>query len=1217
MTIHARPRNGAKTRRPWRAALNLLTVLVLTLLSGIIAVPAAQAAEYPTGEWGTWNGASTHWGNIRVDGRYGYCVDPGITPPGSLNDATATRACGQTINGTPDRTAQLAYLLARYEKTTDTKVAASVSQFARAEYHSGIPVTHQGVYDGLVAEANRNSGPRAARVEVDADGLKVWYGLVRAGETDRASAHYADGFAATLRITTPNATFMDGSQTLTVTTGTAAKSAALKPRHPLIADEPVTVEMTVADVPQPCYLLHVQGSTQRIATPLRTTVTGQDTGRPTETRWEPKVSSEIAATVVAKGATTITDKVRAEAVSGQWPVKEWADAIQTQPKTYFPFTAAGAVVRSTMPPSPSATLPQGATVVGSPVKATLPGPGVWATANVPIPDTGSGHYAVRWCLDAADQGANAKYLPKSGPFCDNYFSATERFLVPMSLAISSELPDQHRAKGEAPDDTITISLPNQKDSWMSKADGKPATLVVKGTFYAGSASSFTIQDSPHADATALGTATVNVTLPTSGRDPVTVPAPAGFTVRTSQYGTWVWRISRADQAADVAVLFDNDPVDKFGQTLETHVTQMELTINSEVADPTIPEPKGDAIAEVCDAVWVEHTTDGDLWLNQWGTDKPVEVLVGGKLYHSAVPGAQTLSPNSGIPVVDEYSLTFTAAGRDHAQTVCYEVGYGDYGAYGFTYSIDLTAQPEATRDYLAKGTATPLWLPVETTMVRRVPVIYTAAVQWSATNQGVEEVFFTDEIWQIDWPDGSDDTDAHGAVGHGDWNGYGEWAADGQTVTVDLWRVGGEVTPESCTADNPNARLVATNTATPAWNTWGASQKVSGSKFKAEGDDATYTFVVTWPGDARTEPYRSVCGEQSETITLVYEAPSFITQLVTDRKGASVETARARETAVEVAAGAKLTDLLHVWFPGEGRQTDLTGWTVAWDTYWQPIDDDHPEPRIIADTSGALVYGGATCTPETLLASGGDPVPVNGPGTVASGEFTMPDEPGLLYVAETVTNKTGEVVRRGTCGVVGETAILKPPPPPEPEPKITTLAPAHADLGEKITDEASLTGPYPKGTTVEFWYQFTDYVNPGAARDELRCETPDPDNMEDAVKIGQVILNHDIAVGALVKLTSPEFTIDKEGCTWIKETAWSLGDGPSRTVLAEGYFGAANERTMWRAKPAGPKVETGGTLPETGSNIPTPALIAAALATATGIGLIVWATRIRRRRSAE
>ncbi|MDR0626695.1 MAG: hypothetical protein LBG11_05460 [Bifidobacteriaceae bacterium] len=109
----------------------------------------------------------------------------------------------------------------------------------------------------------------------------------------------------------------------------------------------------------------------------------------------------------------------------------------------------------------------------------------------------------------------------------------------MTLAIASKLPDQYRANGQAPDDTITISLGNPEDQWIALPSGKPAIVRVDGVYYAGSASSFTISDQQPADAKALGTATVDVTLPTSGREPVTVPAPAGFTVPTSQYGTWV------------------------------------------------------------------------------------------------------------------------------------------------------------------------------------------------------------------------------------------------------------------------------------------------------------------------------------------------------------------------------------------------------------------------------------------------------------------------------------------------------------------------------------------------------------------------------------------------------------------------------------------------------------------------------------------------------
>jgi LPXTG-motif cell wall-anchored protein len=729
-------------------------------------------------------------------------------------------------------------------------------------------------------------------------------------------------------------------------------------------------------------------------------------------------------------------------------------------------------------------------------------------------------------------------------------------------------------------------------------------------FYAGSASSFTISDQPPADAKPLGAATVEVTLPTSGREPVTVAAPAGFQVPSSQYGTWVWRIDRDRQTPDTAALFDNDPADKFGQRLETHVTQMDLAIQSQVAEVSVTEPKGDGTVQVCDTVWVEHGAPDDLWLNQWGTDKPVEVNVGGRLYHSAVPGPQTSSIDPDLPVVDEYELVFTAAGREHAQQVCHTVRYGEYGAYGFVWGIELSKQPPTTKDYLARDVTTPLWLPVETTMVKRAPVIHTAATMWQATNDGIEQVFLADEIWQIDWPDAPVDSNMAGAVGHASWPGYGPWEPDAKTITTELWRVEGEVTPESCSADNPAAKLIAVNEATPALNTWGASQKVSGSKFKAEGGDATYAFVISYPGDARTEAYKSICGEKSETITLTRQTPNFITQLLVpaDLKGASAETAEARDQAVEVEPGTELVDVLHVSFQDAGqRQTDMGGWQAAWDTYFLPTADDGEPLPIIDGEDGQKTYEGAACTPETLLTSSGDPLPVEKEGAYLSPAFAVPDEPGMVFAVETVTDAQGQVVRRGTCGVVSESAIVLPPTE-EPEPRITTNAPEHANLGEKVKDEAILTGPFPEGTQVEFWYQHTPYTNPDAALDELKCDPPDPASMEAAVKIGVTILDHDIVEGVTEKLYSPEFTSDKAGCTWIKEIAWAPDEGPNRTVLAEGRFDTLSERTMWRQPPTPP-----GDLPRTGADMGRWVGLAAALL-AGGVGLVAIS---RRRRSVD
>ncbi|MCL2489173.1 MAG: hypothetical protein FWF36_00360 [Propionibacteriaceae bacterium] len=1203
----------------------MLTALAVGLGSLLAVTAPAQAATatYPTYEPGTWNGMSTHWGNIEIGGRYGFCVDPGIPAPDNLDDADATKICGTTdASGTPDIVAQMAYLIARYDHTTDTQIAASVSQFSRTQYHDNIPVSHPDVYSNLVAEAKRNGGPHDALVQVDADNLTVWYGLVRPGETDRTTAHFADGFTATLTITTPNATFAGGSQTVTVTTGTAAKSVALVPRHALIADEQVTVTISIGDVPQSCYLLHDSGNDQqRVATGLTTSVTGSGTGKATETKWTPQVTTQIGSTVVAPGAKSVSDKVKADAINGtQWPVSVWADAIQTQPKTYFPLVASGQIAKSTMPPAPSASLPAGATVLpGDPTLVTLSGPGVYSTSDVPLPaDPGSGHYSIRWCLDPAYQGANAKYLPKGGPTCDQWFATDERFTMPMRINVASSLPDQYRAKGQAPDDTITLTLPDSADQWISTTDGKPAVVTVDGTYYAGSASSFVVSDTVPADAKALGTASVNVTLPTSGRDPVTVAAPAGFTVPTSQYGVWVWRVDVDHQSDAVKPLIAASVADKFGQQLETHVTQMDLTVQSQVTDETITEPTGKATAQVCDAVWVEPTSPTDLWLNQWGTDKPVEVSVDGAVYHSAVPGAQTI-PTGDVPAVDQYTLTFTASGKDHAQTVCHQVGYGDYGAYGFQYTIDPVQQPAATKDYLTNKVTTPLWLPVETTMVKRTPVIRTAATTWDTTNNGVTETFFQDDIWQIDWPDNPTDTDMYGAIGHANWAGYGPWDGDGKTVTVNLWRIQGSVTPDSCTADNPNATLVASNSATPAINTWAASQKVSGSKFKASGSDATYTFVVSWPGDARTEPYRSVCGEKSETISIVTAKPDFITQLVApaDADTSTVDTAQTQETGITVQPGGDLVDVLHAWYPGDtARPAPMTELEASWQAYFTPATADSHPAEIVTDASGAKVYSNAVCTPDTLYWQSGQPVAVEQPGTFASPSFTAPDQPGSLFLVETITDTSGSqptVIHRGLCGTIAESAIVPAPPAP-PAPKIATQAPSDANVGAKITDKALLTGPYAKGTVIQWWVQHTDYVDPSMPQDKLQCVKADPEDMTGAVKVGEIILDHDILDGATETIYSPEFTSDQTGCTNIKEIVLTPATGGDQEVIAHGWFGQTNEVTRWHQP--GPAAETGGTvLASTGAgNVIGLAAVGLAL---IGAGVAtMWAVK-RRRSSTE
>lgn len=50
----------------------------------------------------------------------------------------------------------------------------------------------------------------------------------------------------------------------------------------------------------------------------------------------------------------------------------------------------------------------------------------------------------------------------------------------------------------------------------------------------------------------------------------------------------------------------------------------------------------------------------------------------------------------------------------------------------------------------------------------------------------------------------------------------------------------------------------------------------------------------------------------------------------------------------------------------------------------------------------------------------------------------------------------------------------------------------------------------------------------GAARDKLKCDTPDPAKTEGAVKIGVTVLDHNIAEG-VTKMYSLEFVVTEEG----------------------------------------------------------------------------------------
>ncbi|MDR1635430.1 MAG: S8 family serine peptidase [Bifidobacteriaceae bacterium] len=286
---------------------------------------------------------------------------------------------------------------------------------------------------------------------------------------------------------------------------------------------------------------------------------------------------------------------------------------------------------------------------------------------------------------------------------------------PLPLQLSTQVVRPFQAKGQSPDDTVTLSLAEEGAEWRADANGAPANVKVEGTFYGGSKSAFAAQDQAPANAAVLGTASVDVTLPTSGDTPVTVNAAAGFTVPTSQYGTWVWRVDPDSQSAPVRPLIPAGVADKFGQRSQTVVTQMGLTIHSALASGAQARTSGQT-RQLCDVVWLEHGSAGDLWLDRQDGG-PVQVLVDGGLYKASSTGEAVRSVDD-ASVVKQFELTFTATGRDHAQTVCHAVPTGKAATYSFQYRIGLNRQGAADAQYLSQGATTDLWRPEATVVIR-------------------------------------------------------------------------------------------------------------------------------------------------------------------------------------------------------------------------------------------------------------------------------------------------------------------------------------------------------------------------------------------------------------------------------------------------------------------------------------------------------------------
>lgn len=700
------------------------------------------------------------------------------------------------------------------------------------------------------------------------------------------------------------------------------------------------------------------------------------------------------------------------------------------------------------------------------------------TAGGNLVATQSGYY---WWFVYQDKQLQPSPKRIVDSYADDAFVQRELRPSTTEFAITSLVEDRFLNRGQVPTDTVTLT-PNDGSSWMPTPDGAAPVVNLEGVYYGNSDNSnWVLGDSAQPGLTELTTASLTVTLPTSGLEPVTAPVSGESAVTHSTYGYWVWTMEQSNQPAQTQLILSKDQTDKFGQDSETAVTRMRLRVFSErvseYTDPTsgkgtINEPIVGETAPVCDAIWVElEDPTKDQWLNLWGTATPVSVVVDTDLRTNDTPVGVTEPSAVGTlesPIVKSFTNTFTKAGKENQQVICHTV-MGDkdqYGFYNFQSGIDKTKQLPTHTDYINledtyqtdnltwdivtqsyvtaahvtgawgnNGYESSTWLPNETVSVlKRDPKIKTAARLWDTTNTDAgPNTFLVDDVWQTGWPMGPEDTNRTGAVDHAQWGGLNEWAADEKELTVELWEVSSlTFTPGlTCTAPDSNSRLVASFTAggrgaLAAANTYVGHDQVSGNAFKAENDGMAYTFVIKFAGDDRVMPYTSACGEPSETKIFRTDEAGFVTQFAEVGTVTTKETAQAQKQGATITPGTVMVDNLHVWWKDQGdAKPDMSAVTARWEFYFTPLKNQS-EKSIVTNVDGDLVYENMQCIDENLVTKSKESISLRkGPGAYKSPEVTMPEGYGVFGAVEIVEDTTDPAnpieLHRGTCGIVSET----------------------------------------------------------------------------------------------------------------------------------------------------------------------------------------------------
>jgi hypothetical protein len=286
------------------------------------------------------------------------------------------------------------------------------------------------------------------------------------------------------------------------------------------------------------------------------------------------------------------------------------------------------------------------------------------------------------------------------------FRAVGSFQPVVSTQVANAVVDA----GEAVPDRVTFAAA-PGETWI------PGTRVcAAGTFYAPFASEQPAANLVPAGAPVAGTATACVD------GPGTVTAGGDVVAQASGFGTWVWTITKAEQANPD--LITGDYSDGFFTPGETATARLRMDLSSQVAAATRVISKGQSVV---DSFTIAPAGTGDLWLAPEGDPLRVPMVAEISAPVSEA-GLAVESVTQQIRFVADSFGTYTTGteGVPAFESVTAS------GVYSVRLSVDTAALDDRARYWLQESyhAATDgWWAPEETFTVRMAPVMETQVAQ--------------------------------------------------------------------------------------------------------------------------------------------------------------------------------------------------------------------------------------------------------------------------------------------------------------------------------------------------------------------------------------------------------------------------------------------------------------------------------------------------------